>query len=116
MVRRIVGNIDLVAGTLTTVDGRVFTLDDIPGNGWNSATRRERLAEAIQALVDEENTFTLTSLPSDDPDKTATAAELFAEYGNRVFLDGNGNIVHRTSAISFDWDGTDLIPITTTVR
>lgn len=107
MVRQVVGNIDLEAGTLTLDDGRVFTVDDIPGNSWN-ANRLGKLTEAIQTLAD--LVIPLADLPSDDPDKTATPAELFSEYGNRVFLDGQGNIIHRNVIITFSWDGTTLIP------
>ncbi len=48
----------------------------------------------VQALAD---------LPDDDPDKTATAEQLRAEYGDRRFLDGNGNIVSRARVFEIDW-------------
>ena len=114
MVRRVVGSIDIVAGTLTLDDGRVFTLDDIPGNPANWPQQRlDRLAEAIQDLIDVR--FVQADLPLDDPDRTATPAELLAEYGNRVFLDG-ADIVHRSATVTFTWDGSQLIPHVSEVR
>ncbi len=49
----------------------------------------------VQASMD--SVIPLASLGDDDPDKTATAAELAAQYGNRAFLDGLGNIVFRST-------------------
>jgi len=108
VVRQVVGDIDEIAGTLTLDDGRVFTLDDIPGNGWNR-NRLGKLGERIQALADIPYTQVQADLPLDDPDRTATSAELFAQYGNRVFLDG-ANIVSRSTEITFTHDGDNLIP------
>ncbi len=49
----------------------------------------------VQASMD--SVISRVSLGDDDPDKTATAAELTAQYGNRAFLDGLGNIVFRST-------------------
>ncbi len=49
----------------------------------------------VQASMD--SVIPLASLGDDDPDKTVTQAELTAQYGNRAFLDGLGNIVFRST-------------------
>ncbi len=75
----------------------------------------------VQASMD--SVIPLASLGSDDPDKTATAAELLAEYGNRAFLDGLGNIVFRSTLFSLTQVKTEthnaggvLVPTWTRVR
>ncbi len=59
----------------------------------------------VQASMD--SVISLASLGSDDPDKTATAAELTAIYGRRAFLDGLGNIVFRSTLFSLTQVKTD---------
>ncbi len=59
----------------------------------------------VQASMDA--VIPLSSLGSDDPDKTATATELTAQYGNQAFLDGLGNIVFRSTLFSLTQVKTD---------
>ncbi len=59
----------------------------------------------VQASMD--SVIPLASLGGDDPDKTATAAELTAEYGGRAFLDGLGNIVFRSTLFTLEQVKTD---------
>ncbi len=59
----------------------------------------------VQASMD--SVIPLASLGDDDPDKTATAAELLAEYGGRAFLDGLGNIVFRSTLFTLTQVKTD---------
>ncbi len=59
----------------------------------------------VQASMD--SVISLASLGDDDPDKTATAAELTAQYGGRAFLDGLGNIVFRSTLFTLTQVKTD---------
>jgi len=75
----------------------------------------------VQASMD--SVIPLASLGSDDPDKTATAAELTAQYGGRAFLDGLGNIVFRSTLFTLTQVKTNthkasgvLMPLWTRVR
>lgn len=54
-------------GTVKLSDGRVFSLSDVPGNGFN-ANRLARINAAIQARIDLR--ILRTDLPVDDPDRT----------------------------------------------
>ncbi len=65
----------------------------------------EDMEAKVQASMD--SVIPLASLGSDDPDKTATAAELTAEYGGRAFLDGLGNIVFRSTLFTLTQVKTD---------
>jgi sugar/nucleoside kinase (ribokinase family) len=105
-------SIDEETGDVVLIGGdgqeRTFNLSEIPGgNNWN-AQKLAKLTERAQALFDV--VVALADLPDDEPTKTMTAAELLAKYGNRVFLDGQGNLVSRATLISFTHDGTKLIP------
>jgi hypothetical protein len=100
-------------GVVRLSNGREFALSDIPGNDWTQP-RLAKLSEFAQNFFD--HIEPLASLPEDDPDKTATAAQLFAQYGNRRFLDGKGNIVSRSTEISFTHDGARLVPHCRVVR
>ena len=58
---------------------------------------------ALQTLIDFRQP--IADLPNDDPDKTATNAQLTAEYGERMFKDG-GDLVSRSNVIeNVLWDG-----------
>ena len=59
----------------------------------------------VQAGMD--SIISLASLGDDDPDKTATQAELTAIYGGRAFLDGLGNIVFRSTLFTLTQVKTD---------
>ncbi len=59
----------------------------------------------VQASMD--SVISLASLGDDDPDKTATAVELTAQYGERAFLDGLGNIVFRSTLFTLTQVKTD---------
>lgn len=106
---------DAETGIVTGVkgDGTPFTfnLSELPGQGFN-AQRLARIEERVQAEFDTRQVQ--ADLPADDSDRTASAADLLAKYGNRVFLDG-ADIVSRSTLISLSWDGTQLIPRLTRV-
>jgi len=114
------GSID-ADGVVRLSDGRTFDLSSVPGNGYN-ANRLGKINDRIQQAIDQ--TVLRTDLPVEDPDRTATAAELLAVYGNRVFIsdaDGTPNasglwLTTRHVTITLAWDGTDLIPTITEVR
>ena len=65
----------------------------------------------VQASMD--SVISRASLGDDDPDKTATDADLLAEYGNRAFLvpaaspPGLGNIVFRSTLFTLTQVKTD---------
>jgi len=92
--------------SITLSDGRTLALSDVSGVEWDAA-KIARLTAFVQAAIDDIQP--VASLPDRDPDKTATPAELLAKYGGRRFLDGNGNIVSRSTLVTFEYDGTDLI-------
>lgn len=93
--------------------GHEVNLCDIPnGPNWNQ-DRLDKLSAAIQAKID--NVIPLSSLSDDDPDKDPRT-NLKVIYGNRVFLDNKGNIVYRSTLITFTHDGTRLVPRCDTVR
>jgi hypothetical protein len=103
-------------GVVRLSDGRTFNLSDVPGNGYN-ANRLAKINARIQQAIDD--TYLRTSLPIDDPDRTATNADFIAQgYGGRMFrsdangvLDDAGDyITSRTTLIWLTWDGTNLIP------
>jgi hypothetical protein len=52
----------------------------------------------------------LAAFPDDEPHKTISSAELQALFGGRVFLDGSGNIVMRTTLFSLTWEDGRLMP------
>ena len=99
---------DDVTGEVVLSDGRVFNVNDIPGNGWNQ-NRLDRLRDKLREQSDFRQL--IADLPDEDPDKTATPAELFAEYGNRMFIDdppGQSGpfLVSRNTDYTVTWDGT----------
>jgi hypothetical protein len=108
-------------GIVRLSDGRTFDLSSVAGNGFN-ANRLGKINKAIQAEIDDIRL--LSSLAADDPDKTATPAELLAQYGGRMFLsdaDGTPNdtgdyITSRSVLLWLTWDGNNLIPNVSTVR
>jgi hypothetical protein len=100
-------------GSVHLSNGSEVLLSTISGSVWNKK-RLDKLNSSVQAKID--NVVSLSSLDDDDPDKTMRAAELKAIYGNRVFLDGQGNIIYRSALITFIHDGTRLIPRSQRVR
>lgn len=108
-------------GLVRLSDGRVFDLSSVAGNGFN-ANRLDKINKAIQTEIDDIRL--LSDLTADDPDKTATPAELLATYGERVFLsdaDGTPNpagafIATRSVLIWLTWDGSILTPHVSSVR
>ena len=67
------------------------------------AKKASDLKAALQALIDFRQR--IADLPDDDPDKTATNAQLAAEYGERMFKD-DGDLVSRPNIIEdVVWDG-----------
>ena len=87
--------------------GSVFNVNDIPGNGWN----QNRLDSLRDKLREQSDVVQLIEdLPLDDPDRTATPEELFAQYGNRMFIDdpqGQSGpfLVSRNTDYTVTWDG-----------
>lgn len=101
-------------------------LSSITGTTWTK-TRLARLSAAVQSKID--NTIPLLSLSGDDPDGPLaagtqikrddgnfTTAALRVEYGERVFLDGAGNIIYRSTLITFTHNGDKLMPRSEVVR
>ena len=74
----------------------------------------DAIVARVQAEMDDIQA--LADLPDDDPDKTATVAELAAQYGGRRFLDGAGNVVSRSTLFSITWENGRLAPRWTEVR
>ena len=73
---------------------------DFRGSRVNKANA---LKAALQALIDFRQP--IADLPDDDPDKTATNAQLAAENGGRMFKDGS-DLVSRSNIIEdVFWDG-----------
>ncbi len=91
-------------GILRLSTGQTFTLSNIPGNGWKES-RLGKLTVAVQALIDSK--VVVADLPSDDVDKTADAAELLGRYGGRRTLDGSGNLLDRSTTVSFEYRSPD---------
>ncbi len=94
-----------------------LNLADISGNTW-TRQRLERLANALQAQMDTK--IPISSLAPDDFDRLMSEApdadaQFLAAYGNSVFLDGAGNMVHRPDTISFSLVDGDLSPTITAV-
>ncbi len=100
-------------GSVHLSNGSEVLLSTIPGSVWNKK-RLDKLNSSVQAKID--NVVSLSSLDDDDPDKTMRAAELKAIYGVRVFLDGKGNIVYRSTEITFSYDNERLVPLCKRVR
>lgn len=79
-----------VGNVITLNDGGEIDLDSFPGNGWTTS-RCANITESLQENhVD--NVVDRDALSADDPDKTATEAELAAVYGGWfVELNTKGN-------------------------
>lgn len=103
-----ISSYDDVTGEVVLSDGRTFNVNDIPGNGWP----QNRLNALRDKLLEQSDVRQLISdLPDEDPDKTATPAELSAQYGGRVFIDDPPGpsgpfLVSRSVDYTVTWDGT----------
>ncbi len=74
----------------------------------------DTIVARVQARIDV--IVPLSSLPDDEPTKIMTSVKLNAQYGGRVFLDGVGNIVSRSTRFSLTWENGRLVPHWETVR
>jgi hypothetical protein len=88
-------------GVLTLSDGRTFTLDDIPGNGFN-ANRLRKINAAAQELID--HRVPISSLPPEDPDRIfgelGDDAWFEIEYEGRMFISDDGlDIISRSTLV-----------------
>ncbi len=105
-------------GDIELSNGRTILFSEIAGNTW-TRQRVSRLAAAVQARA--QTVWARDRLPPDDPDLTITAAELNAIYGDRGTLDpsdatdGAGDIIWRSTKVSFTFDGNDLVPLLTMI-
>jgi hypothetical protein len=85
---------------------RVAESDVAPGS-------KDKMALAIQSLLQEALTtrIRVRDLPDDEPTKTTDPA---AEYGERMFWDGQGInksvVSHAVIVESVVWDGTSYVP------
>jgi hypothetical protein len=115
-----IGTID-DEGIVRLSDGRTFDLSSVPGNGFN-ANRLGKINKAIQRAIDDIRP--VSSIPVGDADEGATAADLLARYGGRVFFsdaDGTPNVIGdyittRNVLIWLTWENNRLMPYCETVR
>lgn len=106
-------------GDIVLSNGRSTLLSSIPGGITWTRQKLDRLTNAVQAQTDD--IWDRSLLPLDDPDRTMTAAEFTAIYGGRGILDppdaasDTGNIIWRSTLVSFTFNGDDLVPVMTMV-
>ncbi len=62
----------------------------------------------VQAAMD--HVQTKADMVADEPTKNMTDAQLLAQYGDKVFNDGSGNLVTRNTKFSLTWAFGRLIP------
>jgi len=103
-------------GVLKLSDGRTFTFANVPGNGWGTG-RLKKMTDAVQALID--NIVIVANMQIDDPDLAPAlvgdTAYFLTKYGGRRFINADGDLTDRSTLVSFEYDGTDLIPTFTRV-
>ena len=97
--------VDATADSITLNDGRVFTSDDIPGNGWN-AQRLEKARVKLQQLLDYR--ILAADIPPDEETLGWSDAEMQAVYGGRMWYD-SGDLISRSVVVdAMIWDGVKL--------
>lgn len=117
--------VERVGSVVTLNTGEVIDIDSFAGNGWTT-NRTANITDNVQRnFLD--NVVDRDALPADDPEKTMTAAQLAALYGNQFIelntqgqsneirtrstdfrlwpVDANGNEV--ANGVSFNFSFTD---------
>jgi hypothetical protein len=101
------------SGTITLNNGTVFSIGDIPGNGFN-ANRLGKINQFAQTFIDERTDW--STMDVDDPDRihaeVGDDAWFLATYGGQVFIDGT-DIVTRLTTVEIykDTENNDWLTI-----